>query len=201
MSPFACFTIESGIVSLSVYAAPAAASAQPGHESTSASGEGTPGAFFPMQMPLTALNALPVGKLPAGTHQLHILCGLHTACAPRPHCTIQLHRRNLSAHASLEIAKGVYEAYSPAASCVRIAPADESPLVKEIATEIRLEHRSAFGGLLPANTSSPMGLAAVYGLYTVLVAGKAAAWRLARAARCWVYGMGWALAVRVVYAP
>ena len=170
---------------------------QLGRYSTSAPGKGRPDAFFLEQMPLTALNALPVGKLPAGTHQLQILCDKHTACVPRPYQTIQLHRPNLSAHAQLDIAKGVEEACSPAASCVRIAAADESPWVKELATEIHLEHRSACSGLLPA--SSPMGLLAVYGLCTMLAAGKAALWRLAKAARCWADGMAWVLAIRLVY--
>ena len=148
-------------------------------------------------MPLTALNALPVGMLPAGTHQLQILCNKQTACVPRPHHIIQLHRQNLSAHAQLDIANGVDEACSPAASCIRIAAADQSPWVKEVATEIHLENRSACGVLLPA--SSPMGLLAVYGVCAMLAAGKVALWRLAKAARCWVDGMGWALAIRLVY--
>ena len=81
---------------------------------------------------------------------------------------------------------------------MRIAAADESPWVKELETEIHLENRSACSDLLPAK--SPMGLLAVYGLYTMLAAGKVALWRLAKAARCWVDGMSWVLAIRLVYA-
>ena len=81
---------------------------------------------------------------------------------------------------------------------MKIAAADQSPWVKELAIEIHLEHRSACSIVLPA--SSPMGLLTVYGVCAMLVAGKVALWRLAKAARRWVDGMGWALAIRLVYA-
>ena len=194
-----CVMIESGIISLPSFVAPATGSEHSGQYTPSASGKGRLDAFFPEQMPLTALNALPVGRLPAGTHQLRILCDRHTACAPRPQL-IQLQRQELSAHAQLDITEGVDEACDPAAPCVRIAAADESPWVKELASEINLEHRTTSGGLPPTSASSPTGLLAVYGLYTVLVAGNVAAWRLAKAARCWVDGMGWVLAITAVYA-
>ena len=87
---------------------------------------------------------------------------------------------------------------SPAASCIKIAAADQSPWVKELAIEIHLEHRSACSIVPPA--SSPMGLLTVYGVCAMLVAGKVALWRLAKAASRWVDGMGWAVAIRLVYA-